>query len=355
MLVSRTESKLIACADELEKKYKVKTKVLAVDYAAADDAAWAKVATELGKLDVAILINNIGLSYDYPEYLDGIDDKLVADLVQVNVVGTTKVRGQPFWTLCDYWSAVRSLVCSPVIGALHLFPRTLASLAKPNVAPHQAAAFVQAMHCMIVHLAGSTEQNKIFHLIREIVALQMIKAVLPGLKAKRKGVIVNVSSASAALLPSSPFLAVYAATKVLDMSSILQCPFVRSSTPRGCMPSPATGKLHSLLTCYSSFIPSQAYIDNLTASLAEEYRPLGVVVQRVAPLYVATKMSKIRRPRLDAPSPKTWVNVSKYIAWACRPLECAIRSCMCCLHNSFAVLVLKFARVKATSARWIQR
>lgn len=53
--------------------------------------------------------------------------------------------------------------------------------------------------------------------------------------------------------------------------------------------------------------PAQAYVDRLTKDLAVELEPFGVTVENQAPFYVATKMSKIRRPRLDAPSPKSWV------------------------------------------------
>ena len=42
-------------------------------------------------------------------------------------------------------------------------------------------------------------------------------------------------------------------------------------------------------------------------SLNLEYASYGISVQNQAPMYVATKMSKIRRPTLDAPSPKDWV------------------------------------------------
>jgi len=42
-------------------------------------------------------------------------------------------------------------------------------------------------------------------------------------------------------------------------------------------------------------------------SLSLEYAGQGISVQNQAPMYVATKMSKIRRPTLDAPSPKAWV------------------------------------------------
>lgn len=51
----------------------------------------------------------------------------------------------------------------------------------------------------------------------------------------------------------------------------------------------------------------QAYVDELSRDLAAELAAYGVTVENQAPFYVATKMSKIRKPRLDAPSPKVWV------------------------------------------------
>jgi short-subunit dehydrogenase len=51
----------------------------------------------------------------------------------------------------------------------------------------------------------------------------------------------------------------------------------------------------------------QAYVDELSRDLQAECGAYGVTVENQAPFYVATKMSKIRRPRLDAPSPAAWV------------------------------------------------
>ena len=50
----------------------------------------------------------------------------------------------------------------------------------------------------------------------------------------------------------------------------------------------------------------QAYVDELSRDLQAELGAHGVTVENQAPFYVATKMSKIRKPRLDAPSPATW-------------------------------------------------
>ena len=51
----------------------------------------------------------------------------------------------------------------------------------------------------------------------------------------------------------------------------------------------------------------QAYVDMFSKSLNLEYAKFGISVQNQAPAFVATKMSKIRKARLDAPTPAKWV------------------------------------------------
>ncbi len=45
-------------------------------------------------------------------------------------------------------------------------------------------------------------------------------------------------------------------------------------------------------------------------SLDLEYRQFGISCHNQAPAYVATKMSKIRKPTMDAPSPANWVKAA---------------------------------------------
>ena len=129
------------------------------------------------------------------------------------------------------------------------------------------------------------------------------------MKARKRGAIVNVGSGSATFLPSYPLYAVYGATKVsLSTSTFLKLsawlhrcvyqqqvsrlPLLRSQ----CRPAP-----------FKVLMPVQAYVDELSRDLHAETAAFGVTVENQAPFYVATKMSKIRKPRLDAPSPAAWV------------------------------------------------
>lgn len=96
--------------------------------------------------------------------------------------------------------------------------------------------------------------------------MQMIQVVLPGMKARKRGCVINISSGVSAFLPACPLLSVYAASK--------------------------------------------AYVDTLSVSLAAEYRASGIDVQVQPPYFVATKMSKIRYASLTVPSPKAWVQAA---------------------------------------------
>uniref|UniRef100_A0A665X447 3-ketoacyl-CoA reductase n=1 Tax=Echeneis naucrates TaxID=173247 RepID=A0A665X447_ECHNA len=59
-----------------------------------------------------------------------------------------------------------------------------------------------------------------------------------------------------------------------------------------------------LLTVYSA---TKAFVDFFSRGLQEEYRRQGIIIQSVLPFFVATKMTRIRRPTLDKPTPERYV------------------------------------------------
>ncbi|EDW32744.1 GL18340 [Drosophila persimilis] len=89
----------------------------------------------------------------------------------------------------------------------------------------------------------------------------MIALFLPVMIAKRKGVIINLSS-TAGVIPN-PLLSVYSATK--------------------------------------------AFVNKFSDDLQTEYKDHGILIQSVQPGFVATNMSKIRKASVFAPSPETYV------------------------------------------------
>jgi 17beta-estradiol 17-dehydrogenase / very-long-chain 3-oxoacyl-CoA reductase len=91
VLISRTQSKLDALAGELEATYKIQTKTLAVDFARDDAADYANIGELVAPLDVGILINNVGVSHEYPEPFLLTDRKRIQDIVTINCLATLKV------------------------------------------------------------------------------------------------------------------------------------------------------------------------------------------------------------------------------------------------------------------------
>ncbi|KAJ4959882.1 hypothetical protein NE237_019792 [Protea cynaroides] len=87
---------------------------------------------------------------------------------------------------------------------------------------------------------------------------KVTQALLPGMLKRKKGAIVNIGSGAAIIIPSDPLYAVYAATK--------------------------------------------AYVDQFTRCLYVEYKNNGIDLQCQVPLYVATKMSSIKKSSFFVPS-----------------------------------------------------
>uniref|UniRef100_A0A8C1HU28 3-ketoacyl-CoA reductase n=1 Tax=Cyprinus carpio carpio TaxID=630221 RepID=A0A8C1HU28_CYPCA len=163
----------------LESAYNVETKTIAVDYSQND--IYPKIEKGLAGLEIGVLVNNVGISYTYPEFFLHIPDleNFITTMINVNITS----------------------VC------------------------------------------------------------QMTRLVLPRMEARAKGVILNISSAS------------------------------------GMFPLP-------LLTIYSS---TKVFVDFFSRGLQAEYKCKGIIIQSVLPFFVATKMTKIRKPTLDKPTPERYV------------------------------------------------
>lgn len=80
VLTARREERLRELADELERSYDVRTRVVAADLTEPDGAD--RIADAVADLDIAILVNNAG--FGYAGRLDKQDGRRLRDLVQVN-------------------------------------------------------------------------------------------------------------------------------------------------------------------------------------------------------------------------------------------------------------------------------
>ena len=94
-LVSRTASKLGALAADLEVAHKIQTRTHAIDFAHASGADYAALENFLDKLtdhgDVAVLVNNVGVSHSVPVPYAQTEPAEADAIVAVNVTATLRV------------------------------------------------------------------------------------------------------------------------------------------------------------------------------------------------------------------------------------------------------------------------
>lgn len=69
-----------------EVEFKVRTKVLAIDFT-GDLDIYKKIANEIRGYDIGILVNNVGVCYDYPEYFLKVpnSDQLFDQIIRCNL------------------------------------------------------------------------------------------------------------------------------------------------------------------------------------------------------------------------------------------------------------------------------
>lgn len=113
----------------------------------------------------------------------------------------------------------------------------------------------------------------------------MCKIVLPAMVERERGLIINISS-MAATIPN-PMLTVYAASKV----SVQRVAYI----------------FYNFMNITYNTTILQAFVDKFTEDLSTEYGKRGIIVQSVLPGFVATNMSKIKKPTWLAPSADQYV------------------------------------------------
>ncbi|KAL8038768.1 hypothetical protein ABFX02_11G129400 [Erythranthe guttata] len=93
ILVGRNPSKLDEVSESIKSKYGSSTQIkqVVVDFSGDLDGGVSRIKEAVRGADVGVLINNVGVSYPYARFFHEVDEKLLSDLIRVNVEGTTKV------------------------------------------------------------------------------------------------------------------------------------------------------------------------------------------------------------------------------------------------------------------------
>lgn len=88
VIISRNPEKLRNVASEIEKEYNVKTKTIVADFSNGA-TIYPRIEAELKEIPVGILVNNVGLQYDYPMPLCELPYSKSWDIINVNVGAVT--------------------------------------------------------------------------------------------------------------------------------------------------------------------------------------------------------------------------------------------------------------------------
>ncbi|THH16063.1 hypothetical protein EW146_g4525 [Bondarzewia mesenterica] len=87
-LAARNPEKLASVASEIRG---VQTQTFTIDFAHADDSAYQHLANTLSKLDIGVLVNNVGKSHEMPvDFVDTPADE-IHDILAININATLRV------------------------------------------------------------------------------------------------------------------------------------------------------------------------------------------------------------------------------------------------------------------------
>lgn len=90
VLISRNPAKLNDVATELTRKYPIQTKIIVADFSEGEKV-YPSIKEQLQGIEVAILVNNVGIATYYPMYFGEIPEKEIWDMINVNLGAMTQM------------------------------------------------------------------------------------------------------------------------------------------------------------------------------------------------------------------------------------------------------------------------
>ncbi|RXM99832.1 Very-long-chain 3-oxoacyl-CoA reductase-A [Acipenser ruthenus] len=91
-LISRSQEKLDQVSNEIREKFQVDTKTIAVDFGQGV-GIYQTIEKGLAGLEIGVLVNNVGISYSYPEYFLDVPDlgNMINNMISINVTSVCQM------------------------------------------------------------------------------------------------------------------------------------------------------------------------------------------------------------------------------------------------------------------------
>jgi short-subunit dehydrogenase len=86
---------------------------------------WSPGVQTVADIEVGLLINSAGMSYDHAEYFEAVSEADIAAMIQVNIVAVTRVNKYEHQPLQDRESS--TCRCSCECSAQHMYCAALCS------------------------------------------------------------------------------------------------------------------------------------------------------------------------------------------------------------------------------------
>ncbi|KAE8606274.1 hypothetical protein XENTR_v10010654 [Xenopus tropicalis] len=92
VLISRSPEKLEEVAKQIKEKFKVETKIIAADFGKPTEI-YGRIESGLRDLEIGVLVNNVGVSYEHPEYFLEIPDleNTLDKMININITSVCQM------------------------------------------------------------------------------------------------------------------------------------------------------------------------------------------------------------------------------------------------------------------------